>query len=64
MSRDHVRSPFFPSWVEDFHLQAAVHAQHTKKNRAYNSPVFLAKLVEAAGVEPASANSPWKLLHA
>ena len=35
-----------------------------KKNRAYNNPVFLANLVEAAGVEPASANSPWKLLHA
>ena len=34
------------------------------KNPAHNEPDLLIKLVEAAGVEPASANSPWKLLHA
>ena len=34
------------------------------KNPAHNGPGLLQKLVEAAGVEPASANSPWKLLHA
>ena len=34
------------------------------KKSTHNGPKLLTKMVEAAGVEPASANSPWKLLHA
>ena len=38
------------------------------KNRGRLGPYLIeiigCKLVEAAGVEPVSANSPWKLLHA
>jgi hypothetical protein len=38
------------------------------KNRGWLGPYLIeiisCKLVEAAGVEPASANSPYKLLHA